>query len=40
MLLDSWRLNLQEIERLPFPARWRVETMRGFGETFVDAHAQ
>ncbi len=39
-LLDSWRVNMQEIERLPFPSRWRVETMRGFGETFVAAHAR
>jgi uncharacterized protein len=39
-LLDSWRVNMQEIERLPFPSRWQVETMRGFGETFVAAHAR
>ena len=38
-LLDSWRVNMHEIERLPFPGSWRVETLRGFGETFVDAHA-
>ncbi|HWY90609.1 MAG TPA: AAA family ATPase [Solirubrobacteraceae bacterium] len=39
-VLDSWMVNVQEIERLPFPSRWRVETMRGFGETFVAAHAR
>lgn len=39
-LLDSWRLNMREIERLPFPSRWQVETMRGFGETFVAAHTR
>ncbi len=39
-VLDSWMVNVGEIERLPFPASWRVETMRGFGEAFVDAHAR
>ncbi len=38
-VLDSWMVNLQEIERLSFPGSWRVETMRAFGEVFVDAHA-
>ena len=39
-VLDSWMVNVGEIERLPFPTSWRVETMRGFGEAFVDAHAR
>jgi aminoglycoside phosphotransferase family enzyme/predicted kinase len=37
-LLDLWMVNVQEIERLPFPRSWRVETLCGFGEAFVDAH--
>jgi aminoglycoside phosphotransferase family enzyme/predicted kinase len=39
-VLDRWTMNMQEIERLPFPARWQVEGMRGFGETFVAAHGR
>jgi hypothetical protein len=39
-LLDLWMVNVQEMERLPFPGSWRVETLRGFGEAFVDAHAR
>ena len=39
-VLDSWVVNLQEIERLSFPGCWRVEAMRAFGEVFVDAHAR
>jgi uncharacterized protein len=38
-LLKGWMVNVREIERLPFPGSWRMETMRGFGEAFVDAHA-
>jgi aminoglycoside phosphotransferase family enzyme/predicted kinase len=39
-LLDSWMVNMAEIERLPFPARWQVQAMCGFGGAFVDAHAR
>jgi uncharacterized protein len=38
-VLDSWMVNIREIERLPFPGSWQVKTMRGFGEAFVAAHA-
>ncbi len=37
-VLDVWSANVEEIERLKHPARWRVEMMRGFGEAFIHTH--
>jgi len=38
-LLDSWMVNMRELERERFPACWQVQAMREFGRAFVEAHA-
>jgi len=39
-LLDTWRVNVDELERLAHPGQWHIDIMRGFGEAFVNAHAK
>ena len=39
-VLDTWSANVDELERLGHPGRWRMDIMRGCGEAFVKAHAK
>jgi aminoglycoside phosphotransferase family enzyme/predicted kinase len=38
-VLDIWRRNLQELDRIEHPANWRLEVPRAFAENFVETHA-
>jgi hypothetical protein len=39
-VLETWRANMQELGELEHPGRWHMDTMRRFGEAFVNAHAE
>lgn len=39
-VLDSWMVNMREIQRLPFPGSWQVQTMRASGKAFIAAHGR
>lgn len=39
-VLQTWRANIQELGRLEHPGHWHMDTMRRFGEAFVNAHAK
>jgi len=38
-VLETWLRNLDELERTRHPGAWRMQTMRGFAQAFVAAHA-
>jgi aminoglycoside phosphotransferase family enzyme/predicted kinase len=38
-VLDAWRRNVGELQRMDHPAGWRLDIAASFGEAFVKAHA-